>query len=102
MKMQTVMSIRLPRQDIDAIEELAAQERIDKSTAVRELVEKGLIYHAISEYRKGKISIGKAAEMTSLSISEIMDLLAGLGIESKIEVEDYLAGLKAAEKVFKE
>ena len=56
---------------------------------------------AISKYKEGKISIGKAAEIANLPLSEIMDLFADLGVESNLTVEDYLAGAKVAEEILK-
>ena len=43
-------------------------------------MELGKIYFAIIQYRENKISIGKAAEIAGLTISEMMDLLSKLGI----------------------
>lgn len=97
--MQSIMSIRLPQEDVKTIKEIAATEKIDKSTAVRELVENGLIYFSISKYREGRISIGKAAEIAHLSLSEMIDLLASLGIPATMDLGDYLAGSQTAEKL---
>ncbi len=97
--MQSIMSIRLPQEDVKTIKEIAATEKIDKSTAVRELVEGGLIYFSISKYREGRISIGKAAEIAHLSLSEMIDLLAGLGIPATMDLGDYLAGSQTAGKL---
>jgi predicted HTH domain antitoxin len=66
----------------------------DKSTTVRDLVELGKIYVAILQYKEGKISVGKAAEIDGLSVSEMIDLLRMLGIQNNIEIEDYFAGEK--------
>ena len=100
-KMESVMSIRLPKEDIEMVEKIALEENMDKSTAVRELVEMGLVYFAISKYKEGKVSIEKAAEIAYLPLSEFMDLLADLGIPSKIDVRDYLEGAKVADKIFR-
>lgn len=100
-KMPSVMSIRFPQDELELIEELASTERIDKSTAVRELVEMGRVYFAVSKYKEGKISIEKAAEIANLSLSEMIDLLASLGMKSKIEMEDYVAGAKAVKSIFR-
>lgn len=100
-KMESIMSVRLPKEDLEIVEKMALEEDIDKSTAVRELVELGRIYFALSKYREGKVSIEKAAEIALLSLSEFMDLLADLGIPSKIDVLDYLAGAKVADKIFR-
>ena len=98
-KMRQVMTIRLADEDVRLVEELAKSSDKDKSTMVRDLVEYGKIYLAIKLYKEGKISIGKAAQIANLSISETMDLFAELGIKSNIELEDYLEGLKYAREI---
>lgn len=98
-RMSNVMTVRLPKEDLEAVEQISIKSKKDKSTTVRELVELGKIYFAIVEYRENKISIGKAAEIAGLSISEMMDLLSKLGIKSNIELEDYLEGQKVADEL---
>lgn len=98
-QMNNVITVRLPEKDVKTIEKIAIRIAKDKSTTIRELVEQGRIYFAIIEYREGKISLGKAAEIAGLSISEMIDLLAKLGIPSAMEVEDYLEGEKIAEEI---
>ena len=98
-RMSNVMTVRLPKEDLEAVEQISIKNKKDKSTTVRELVELGKIYFAIMQYRENKISIGKAAELAGLTISEMVDLLSKLGIESNIELEDYLEGQKLAEKL---
>ena len=98
-RMSDVMTVRLPKEDLEAVEQISIKNKKDKSTTVRELVELGKIYFAIVEYRENKISIGKAAEIAGLTVSEMMDLLSKLGIKSNIELEDYLEGQKVAEEL---
>ncbi len=99
-RMESVMTLRLPEEDVEVIKLISIRTKKDKSTIVRELVELGKIYFAIKEYKEGKLSMGKAAEISGVSISEMMDILAELGIESNLELEDYLEGKKLAEKLF--
>ena len=89
-RMQNVMTVRLPKEDLKVIEEISLKEKIDKSTTVRNLIELGKIYLAIIQYKENKISIGKAAEIAGLTISEMMDLLSKLGIQSNLDLADYL------------
>lgn len=88
------MTVRLPEKDIKVVEELSSKEGTDKSTTIRELIELGKIYFTVLKYRDGKISIGKAAEIAGLSLSEMIDVLIKLGIKSGLEVTDYLEGFK--------
>ncbi len=97
----TVFSVRLDQEDLGAIQEIAREGSIDKSTAVRELVEKGLLYVAIVKYKEGKISLGKAAEIAQVSLSGMMDILTELGIESRLDVADYLEGAKVGKVFFR-
>jgi predicted HTH domain antitoxin len=98
-RMNDVVTLRLPKEDVKMVERLAIEARKDKSTTLRELVELGKVYLAIRQYREGKISLGKAAEIAGMSISETMDLFAELKIESNITMEDYLEGLKTAREI---
>ena len=98
-RLQNVMTVRLPKEDLKIIEEISLKERKDKSTTVRDLVELGKIYFAIIQYKENKISIGKAAEIAGLTISEMMDLLSKLGINSNLDLADYIGGQKFAEEI---
>ncbi len=98
-KMNNVMTIRLSKEDVDVINEIAIKTDKDKSTTVRELVELGKKHFAIMEYKEGRLSLGKAAEIARMPLAELIELLSQLGIPSMLEVKDYLAGKNAAEKI---
>ena len=98
-RMNEVITLRLPKEDVEIVKQLAVETKRGKSTTVRELVELGKIYFAIMQYEEGKISIGRASEIAGLSISETFDLLSKLGIKGNLEVEDYLEGAKVAEEL---
>ena len=98
-RMNNVMTVRLPKEDLEVVRQISVKSKKDKSTTIRELVELGKIYFAIVQYSEGKISIGKAAEIAGLTISEMMDLLSKLGIKNNIELEDYLEGQKYAKEL---
>lgn len=98
-RLQNVMTVRLPKEDLKVIEEISQREKKDKSTTIRNLVELGKIYFAIVGYKENKISIGKAAEIAGLTMSEMIDLLSKLGIESNLDLADYLESQKLAEEI---
>ena len=54
---------------------------------------------AIDQYKKGKLSLEKTAKELHISISELIDLLAELGVKSPIAYEDYLEGLNHLRKL---
>ena len=55
---------------------------------------------AIEQYREGKASLGKAAEIAGTSISEMMDLLAASGVPADLSVEDYRQSLLSLRKIW--
>jgi predicted HTH domain antitoxin len=48
----------------------------------------------VERYKKGEASLGKAAQLAGLSVGQMMTLLAEFGVESRIDKDDYLEGLK--------
>lgn len=98
--MQRILSVRLEKEDLAFVEAEAKEEKVDKAKVMRALVEKGRLQIAVEQYKDGKISIGKAAEKAGLTISEMMDRLAELGIKNKMTKEQYLQGIKNLEKVW--
>lgn len=91
--METV-SIRLSPEEIKKIQALSKKERKGKSAIVRELIQEGLIYKALQEYRAGRKSLATLAKDLRMPLSAVLDLLADLGIEAPLTYEDYLEGLE--------
>jgi len=92
--MTKTMSIRMDRENYEFLTEISKEERSDLSKAVRELVMRGRVLLAVERYKKGDASLGKAAQLAGLSVGQMMTLLAEFGVESRIEKDDYLEGLK--------
>jgi predicted HTH domain antitoxin len=92
-----VISLRLKDRDIKRIEELAEMEGKDKSAVARELMEHGWEYLMVRLYRKGKISLTGLAAKLDISVSEAIDTLSELGVESPVDYDDYLEGFEALE-----
>lgn len=94
------MSIRIGKDDYDFVKKLALEEKEDISAAIRELINLGRIHFAIEQYKSGTASLGKAAKLAGLSISEMIDTLADYGVKSNLDEEDYREGLKNLEAVY--
>src|SRR5208282_1455402 len=92
--MTKTMSIRMDQENYDFLTEITKQERSDFSKAVRDLVTRGRVLLAVEKYKNGDASLGKAAQVAGLSVGQMMTLLAEFGVESRIEKDDYLQGLK--------
>ena len=98
--MTKTMSIRMDRENYEFLTEITKQERSDLSKAVRDLVTRGRVLLAVERYKKGDASLGKAAQLAGLSVRQMMTLLAEFGVESRIEKDDYLEGLKNLAKAW--
>ncbi len=89
-----VISLRLKDRDLERIEELSKLEHKDKSTIARELLEYGWEFLMVRYYKEGKLSLEGLAKKLDVSISEAIDSLTKLGIESPIEFDEYLKGFE--------
>ena len=98
--MTKTLSVRMDRDNYEFLSEMSKAERSDLSKAVRDLVTRGRVLLAIERYRKGEASLGRAAEMAGLPVGQMMTILAEFGIESRIEKDDYLQGLKNLAKAW--
>jgi len=92
--MAEIVSFRFKEHELGHIQKLSATKKVDKTAAARELIEYGWRYYILQQYKEGKLSLEKTAKELHTSISELIDLLAELGIKSPITYDDYLEGLK--------
>jgi hypothetical protein len=92
------LSIRIDDKYYKFLSSLAKEERGDMSTAVRGLVDLGRIMLAVEKYKKSEASFEKASLLAGLSLSKMIDILKEYRVESNLEYEDYLKGLKILHK----
>src|SRR6059058_5888077 len=97
--MSKTMSIRMDRGNYEFLHEITKEERSDLSKAVRDLVTRGRILLAVERYKKGEASLGRAAELAGLPLGQMITILTEFGVESRLEKDDYLQGLRNLHKV---
>jgi len=91
-------SFRLDDKELKRIEKLAEEEGQDKSRSVRELLDYGWEYMMIRKYKEGKLSLSRLSQELEQPISEVIDLLADLGVESPIEKDEVMEGYRTLKK----
>lgn len=101
MTVSKTLSIRVDAEDYSFLNRLAAAEKEDISKMVRDLVHRGRVMLAVERYREGKASLGKAAQIAGLSVSETMDLLAQYGVPANLDSSDYLQSLAHSKKAWR-
>ncbi len=83
--MSEVVSARLPREKVRLLEEIAREEKVDKSTILERALDhytrewkirKAVIRKAVELYRDGSVTISRAAEIAGISVWEMIDVLA--------------------------
>ena len=98
--MGKVLSVRINKNLEEIIKRYSEEKKREQSDIIRDLINNGSIYLAIKGYAKGKYSIGRAAYLANLPLSEFMDLIMDLGIKSKINNEDLLEGYENLKEFF--
>ncbi len=99
-----LISVRFPKEDVEIMEEVAKDERTDRTSAMKKIFALGAreyrLEKAVAAYQKNKVSIGKACEIAGTSIWEMHEELKARGIYSNLSEEDFTEGLKNIEKAF--
>jgi predicted HTH domain antitoxin len=79
------LAVRVPAEVEKEICEIVDEEKLDKATVVRNLLELGLaewrIQTALELLQKGKVTFAKAAEMARVSLWEFADLVKQRNVE---------------------
>ena len=83
----------------EAIERLRDEERLDRSTAVARLPERGVedwrIDTANRRYRDGDVSLGRAADIAGVSLWRFLDILEDRRVEVNYTEADLRTDLTA-------
>ncbi len=95
-----LISARLPPEMEREINWYARKEKVGKTVAIRKVLDKGLkeikLEHALEEYRKGKITLWKAASVAGVSLWEMLDIVKEKKIPVPYTLEDLKEDIAAA------
>lgn len=98
--MSETISLRLPRETIRKLSELADKEGKDRSALIREILERGVkekdIDHAVELYRRGQITGWRASQLAGVSLWSFYKTLDEKGVliqYSERDLEEDLKGL---------
>lgn len=93
MEKSAVVTIRLSKRDLERVEAVRALEDVDRSTLIKEFIEDGLRRRVVDNYRRGKLTAGRAAEMLGISLREFLEMLEREGVPvnwNSDSVKEYL------------
>ena len=91
--METItLSARLAKDEAKKIDELAADLGLDRGALLKQLIRKGLkdiqTERALDAYRRGAITLSRAAEIAELTLRDILLLLPEESIELNYDVRE--------------
>ncbi|MEM3581066.1 MAG: UPF0175 family protein [Candidatus Bathyarchaeia archaeon] len=99
--MSEVISARLPKERVRLVEEIAKEEKVDKSTILERALEhytrEWKLMKAVELYRDGRVTLSRASEIAGVSVWEMIDVLAQKKVTLQYSVEDLREDLKALE-----
>ncbi len=91
-KKEQMVGTRLPESFIHDLEKIEQIEQTDRSSVLRKLLYKALrewkIEYYAQEYGQDKITLGRAAEESGISLWEMMDYVRQKKIPSQYSLED--------------
>jgi len=97
--MSETISLRLPRETVKKLREIADKEGKDRSALIRELLEHGVkeksLEQAIELYRTGQVTGWKAAQLAGVSLWNFYRALGEKGVLIQYSERDLEEDLKA-------
>lgn len=97
------ISARIPDDDEQALEEVAALVDEDKSSVIRKALREGLtelrIRRAIEQYQSGEISTNQAARIAGVSIGEWLEIARERNLTTQLSPADLDSEVEAAREL---
>src|SRR3989442_13395112 len=88
----TPYPVRLPKRLLELADLRAAEEQVDRSTALRQLLHAGAVGYVLELLGRGRISLSKAAELLDSSPLAVIEKARERGVELGAGLDEYRAG----------
>jgi TDG/mug DNA glycosylase family protein len=86
------VNLRLEAELLAALERVAQAESLDRATVIRRLLESSIrrwdLERALTSYRRGDLSLGRAAEETGLTQWELLEVVRTAGIAYPLDADE--------------
>ncbi|MGQ4916034.1 MAG: UPF0175 family protein [Candidatus Asgardarchaeia archaeon] len=97
--MSKILNVRVNKKLIEELDKIAEEEMTDRASVARKLLMEGIrrrkIERAIQLYRKGLISLERAAEIAEVSIWEMIEFKNELKVPDTSDEHDVLESIIA-------
>jgi len=88
----TSIGVRVSDDLLEKLDRLSEEERLDRSTVIRQLLERGyedfMKERAAEKYRKGEVTISEASSLAELTLWEMEQYLIQEGYQSEYSIAD--------------
>ena len=74
----------------------ATLEDVDESTAIRQFIKLGVMWYVVELYKRGKITLGEAAELSGISLRRMLDILAEHGVKGNVKMNQQIKAMDYA------
>ena len=74
----------------------AKLEDVDEPTAIRQFIRLGVMWYVVELYKRGKITLGEAAELSGISLRRMLDILAEHGVKGNVRMNQQIKALNYA------
>ncbi len=85
--MSSVKTVRLSKNLARAILHRVRTEKIDESTAIRQLLALGIEEYTVKLYREGRVTLGEASILADVSLREMIEILLAHGVKGNIRLD---------------
>ncbi|PIN74596.1 hypothetical protein COV18_06915 [Candidatus Woesearchaeota archaeon CG10_big_fil_rev_8_21_14_0_10_37_12] len=96
----TPYHLRIPEEVLAVSKIRAEEEHLDQSTTLKQFLHAGAEEYILKLVKKGRISIGKAAEILKKTVYDIQRLAKNYGVELGPTTEQTEKSIKTAKKLF--
>lgn len=91
MKTMTI-SLRLSADEVKLLDQAAVSENMDRSSLLKRVLRRGYaecrLETACAAYRRGEVSLSRAAEMAGLSVCDLLARFPAAGLQLNLTADD--------------
>jgi len=91
-----IKSVHLTPDVIKGVSYRAKMEDVDENTAIKQLMKLGFMWYAANLYKKGKMTLSEAAELSNVSVRKMLDVLEEHGIKGNVSMKQQIKALEYA------
>ncbi|MDD5673871.1 MAG: hypothetical protein PHC61_06900 [Chitinivibrionales bacterium] len=85
-----ILTVRIEKQEKNRLEEFARKKRLNRTQAVKELLESGFMLSQLQEYKEGNLSLERLSEALDVSVIEALSLVGRYNAHPRMP-RDYIS-----------